>query len=174
MTIAALLILVVAAAVFLYAAWTDFMTWKIPNRTVLILLALYVPFAFLGLQAGAPLDGLISLPGALAAAGLLFALGFALWMFKLFGAGDAKLMAPVGLFVGWDFLLPYAIGLIVFAVVMLLAMKAPLPYGLGGTVPGMRLNAIRATGKVPYGVVMVAALLAVLWMKYGVAVKALF
>ncbi|TBF97710.1 hypothetical protein ELG65_02650 [Rhizobium leguminosarum] len=41
--------------------------------------------------------------------GLLFALGIGLWTFGLFGAGDAKLFLPIGLFIGWNSMLPFAI-----------------------------------------------------------------
>jgi prepilin peptidase CpaA len=64
-------------------------------------------------------------------------------------------------------MLPFVLGLMFFAVIALLAMKLPLPAGLGNTMVGMRLDEIRRSGKVPYGVVMVAALLATLYVKYS-------
>ena len=150
--------LLAAAAVFAFAAWTDFTSWKIPNTLVFGAIASYLPYAFLSqlagwVPAGDPLSDL-------AAAALLFAIGFAFWAAKLFGAGDAKLMFPVGLFVGWPSLLPYALNLVLFAVLAWLLLKWPLPLGLRLTPWGMRISEIRATGKVPYGVVMVAALFA--------------
>jgi len=152
--------------IFSYAAFKDFFTWKISNATVLAATVSYIPFAVTGLLAGPVLSAKVDPISALAAAVTLFTIGFVLWMLKMLGAGDAKLMFPVGLFAGWDYLLPFALGLMFFAVIALLVMKLPLPAGLGGTMVGMRLDEIRLSGKVPYGVVMVAALLATLYVKY--------
>jgi prepilin peptidase CpaA len=162
-----LAILLLSAILFTYAAFVDFMTWKIPNRVVLALCGAFVVYAAaafaLGVAPALGLDMVVAVGGGL----LLFAIGFALWMLKLFGAGDAKLMAPIGLFLGWYSLMPFAIWLAVFAAVALLALKLPLPAGLGSTMPGMRLDEIRRTGKVPYAVILVAALFATLGPKYA-------
>lgn len=152
--------------IFIYAAIKDFLTWKISNATVLAVTATYIPFAATGLLAGPALAAKVDPVSALAAAVMLFTIGFVLWMLKMLGAGDVKLMFPVGLFTGWDYLLPFALGLIFFAVIALLVMKLPLPAGLGNTIVGMRLDEIRRSGKVPYGVVLITALLATLYVKY--------
>jgi len=153
--------------IFIYAALKDFLTWKISNVTVLAATTSYIPFAVTGLLAGPALSAKVDPVNALAAAVMLFAIGFVLWTIRMLGAGDAKLMFPVGLFAGWDYMLPFVLGLMFFAVIALLAMKLPLPAGLGNMAVGMRLDEIRRSGKVPYGVVMVAALLATLYVKYS-------
>lgn len=161
------IIVVLSAALFAYAAIIDFMTWKIPNRIVLALCAAFVIHALAALTLDvAPAIGL-DMVQSLGGGALLLAIGFALWALKLFGAGDAKLMAPIGLFLGWYSLMPFAIWLAVFAVVALLILKMPLPAGLGATPAGARLDEIRATGKVPYAVILVAALFATLGPKYA-------
>jgi prepilin peptidase CpaA len=118
------------------------------------------------LALGASVGFGLFLPGSLAAAGLLLATGFVLWKLRLFGAGDAKLMFPVGLFLGWPHLLPYAIWLAIFALIALLALKLPLPAGASMTMAGMRIDEIRQSGKVPYAVIMVAALIATIMPEY--------
>ena len=152
--------------IFSYAAFKDFLTWKISNATVLAATASYIPFAVTGLLAGPVLSAKVDPISALAAAVTLFTIGFVLWMWKMLCAGYAKLMFPVGLFTGWEYLLPFALGLILFAVIALIIMKFPLPGGLGNTMVGMRLDEIRRSGKVPYGVVLVTALLVTLYVKY--------
>lgn len=153
---------IAALIFFLYAAWVDFLTWKISNRTVLVLIAWFAIYAATVLALGqAERFGLV-LPGSIAAGGLLLMTGFVLWKLRLFGAGDAKLMFPVGLFLGWPQLLPYAVWLAIFALLALLALKLPLPSGAGTTMVGMRIDEIRRSGKVPYAVIMVAALIAVI------------
>jgi prepilin peptidase CpaA len=152
--------------IFIYAAFMDFSTLKISNATVLAATASYVPFAVTGFLTGPVLSAKVDPISALAAAVTLFSIGFVLWMLKMLGAGDVKLMFPVGLFTGWEYLLHFALGLIFFAVIAWLVMKLSLPAGLGNTMVGMRLDEIRRSGKVPYGVVMVTALLAILYVKY--------
>lgn len=156
MSILISLCLLLAAALFIACAVTDFRTWKIPNTLVLAASAAYVPYGFLSQMAGwkPAADPLTDL----GAAALLFVIGFAFWAVKLFGAGDAKLFFPVGLFTGWANLLPYALNLVLLAVVAFLLLKWPLPLQVRMTAFGTRLEEIRKTGKVPYGVVMVGAL----------------
>jgi len=166
----ATLVLVATGLCFLYAAFTDFRSWKIHNQTVLALILLFAIYAACEPHIAINWFPPVHLPTALGAGGLLFVTGFLLWQFKLLGAGDAKLMFPIGLFLGWSNLMTYALFLIGFALLTMLLLRMPLPYGLSKTWPGMRLNEIRTTGKVPYGVVMVAAFFAILYVNYKLTI----
>ncbi|WP_306260796.1 prepilin peptidase [Pararhizobium sp. IMCC21322] len=166
----AMLVLVATGLSFLYAAFTDFRSWKIHNQTVLTLILLFALYAACRPYVFDSRFPPVDLLSALGAGALLFATGFLLWQFKLLGAGDAKLMFPIGLFLGWNSLLTYAFFLIGFAVIAMLLLRIPLPYGLSRTWPGMRLDEIRRTGKVPYGVVMVAAFFAILFVNYRLTI----
>lgn len=174
--------IIIAAAVFLllYAAWSDFRFWKIPNGAVLALIVLYalgaalkllMPEQALGLtieaDIGAALFSFAGIGGDLAAGLLLFALGFGLWCFRLFGAGDAKLFLPIGLFIGWHGMLPFAIFLLIGGVLTLLALRLPMPLQFAHYSVVMRLEEIRATRKIPYGVIMVAAALPAMALQAG-------
>lgn len=150
--IAILALGIVVMALLLWIAWRDFLTWRIANRDVLILLALFLPFA--------ALVGWPGIVGNLMAGGLLFLLGVLFWLLRMMGAGDAKLFLPVGLFLGWNNLLPFAIGLFVFAALFLIILKLPVGRGGRGRI-AERLTAIRETGHVPYGVpIALSAILA--------------
>ncbi len=166
----ATLVLIAACLGFLYAAFTDFRSWKIHNQTVLALIFLYAVYAACSPHVSIVWFPKVEFLSALGAGALLFATGFLLWQFKLLGAGDAKLMLPVGLFLGWSNLMTYALFLIGFALLIMLLLRVPLPYGLSRTWPGMRLNEIRRTGKIPYGVVMVAAFFAILYVNYKLTI----
>lgn len=165
--------IITAASVFLflYVAWSDFRLWKIPNGIVLALIALYALGAALRLMTaadfGAALFSLAGIGGDLAAGLLLFVLGFALWSFRLFGAGDAKLFLPIGLFIGWQGMLPFAVFLLIGGIATLLALRLPMPLQFAHYAVFMRLQEIRATRKIPYGVIMVAAALAVMALRPG-------
>ncbi|THK35404.1 pilus assembly protein CpaA [Ensifer sp. MPMI2T] len=160
---------VLAVLLFLYAAWSDFQSWKIPNPAVLALVGLYAVNAAVALltadDIGAALFSSAGIGGDVGAGLLLFAMGFALWLFGLFGAGDAKLFLPIGLFVGWLGMLPFAIFLLIGGVFTMLALKLPMPLQFAHYAVVMRLQEIRTTRKIPYGVIMVAAALAVMALR---------
>ncbi|WHO76752.1 prepilin peptidase [Rhizobium sp. BT03] len=160
---AAVFISSISVFVFLCAAWTDFRTWKIPNTLVLALVTLYALRAvavMLGSEdVGAALFASSGIGGDLAAGLLMFMLGVVLWAFRLFGAGDAKLFLPIGLFVGWHGMLPFSLLLLVLGIVTLLVLRLPVPLRLAHLAFFMRIEEIRASRKVPYGVVMVFAML---------------
>ncbi|WP_042775498.1 prepilin peptidase [Sinorhizobium fredii] len=166
-------ILIVATVLLLYAAWSDFRLWKIPNPIVLALIAVYALHAALQLLAaedvGAALFSSSGIAGDIGAGLLLFTLGFGLWSFKLFGAGDAKLFLPIGLFIGWHGMLPFAIFLLIGGIAALLILKLPMPLQLAHFSVAVRLEEIRTTRKIPYGVIMVAAALCVTALRPGFA-----
>lgn len=148
---------------FLYAAWTDFRTWKIPNTLVLALVTLYALRAMAVMLAsedvGAALFASSGIGGDLGAGLLMFMLGVALWAFRLFGAGDAKLFLPIGLFIGWHGMMPFAVLLLVLGIVTLLVLRLPAPLRVAHLAFFMRIEEIRASRKIPYGVIMVFAAL---------------
>ncbi|MBY5445889.1 pilus assembly protein CpaA [Rhizobium leguminosarum] len=153
----------ISVLLFLSAAWTDFRTWKIPNTIVLALVTLYALRAvavMLGSEdVGAALFASSGIGGDVGAGLLMFMLGVALWAFRLFGAGDAKLFLPIGLFVGWHGMLPFSFFLLVLGIVTLLALRLPVPLPVAHLAFFMRIEEIRASRKIPYGVVMVFAAL---------------
>ncbi|WOS65167.1 prepilin peptidase [Sinorhizobium fredii] len=172
--IAEINILIVATVLLLlYAAWSDFRLWKIPNPIVLALIAVYALHAALQLltadDVGAALFSASGIAGDIGAGLLLFTLGFGLWSFKLFGAGDAKLFLPIGLFIGWHGMVPFAVFLLIGGIAALLILKLPMPLQLAHFSVVTRLEEIRATRKIPYGVVMVAAALSVIALRPGFA-----
>ncbi|MFL5009741.1 prepilin peptidase [Rhizobium sp.] len=153
----------ISVLLFLYAAWTDFRTWKIPNTIVLALVTLYALRAvavMLGSEdVGAALFASSGIGGDVGAGLLMFILGVMLWAFRLFGAGDAKLFLPIGLFVGWHGMLPFSLLLLVLGIVTLLVLRLPVPLRVAHIGFFMRIEEIRASRKIPYGVVMVFAAL---------------
>ncbi|MBX4906433.1 MULTISPECIES: prepilin peptidase [Rhizobium] len=152
-----------AVFLFLYAAWTDFRTWKIPNAVVLALVtlcALRAVALILGSDdVGAALFASSGIGGDIAAGLLMFMLGVALWAFRLFGAGDAKLFLPIGLFIGWHGMMPFAVLLLVLGIVTLLVLRLPVPLAVAHLAFFIRIEEIRASRKIPYGVIMVFATL---------------
>ena len=135
------------AGLLVWAAWSDLRDYLIPNR---ICLAVVAVFPVHVLATGA----YEIVPGALAAAGATFAVGFALFAFRIAGGGDVKLMTGVALWAG-----PAQIGSFLFMTALaggllaaFLAMRAwrhsadAVPDGAAT----LRLIAVRDT-KIPYG-----------------------
>jgi len=91
-------IAVLVSAILLWGGLNDIRTRRIPNLSIVALLVLFVPWT--ALDFGAPTLS------ALAAAGLVLVATFALFAFRIFGAGDAKMLSAAALFMGLGYL-PY-------------------------------------------------------------------
>jgi prepilin peptidase CpaA len=85
-------IAIALSAVLAWAAVSDIRTRRIPNKAVLSVLALFVPWTLAG-------EG-VGLASALVAGVIAFAIGYGLYAFRAMGAGDAKLFASLALFGG--------------------------------------------------------------------------
>lgn len=137
-------------------AWIDFCTLRIPNREVLLLLALSAVLLVPGVTAAGPAN---LVPGL-----LLFGLGVVFWLLRMMGAGDAKLFLPLGMLVGWDGVLIFAVGLLPFSLLLLGLMSLGKRGAMGQGFVAQRLAEIARTRGIPYGVPMAAAgFAAVLW-----------
>jgi len=76
------------------AAWADVRTRTIPNR-------LTFPALLLGLAAHGALAGTDGLKSSLVGLAVAGGVLFPGWLFRWMGAGDVKLMAAVGAWLGW-------------------------------------------------------------------------
>lgn len=80
----------------LWAGVSDALTRRIPNASVVAVLALFTVWTFL--------NPLTHLTGALLAGVMAFIVFYALYAFRILGAGDAKLFSAVALFAGLTYL----------------------------------------------------------------------
>jgi prepilin peptidase CpaA len=139
-------------------AYLDFWYLTLPNRIIAALTfcaALYVWLA--------P-DRLWQT--ALLAALLLFAIGTVFWLLRLMGAGDAKLMLPLGILIDLSGFIAFAIGLLGLTLVLYVSIK------LAGKDPNSqhalirRLSEINNQGKVPFGLPLISATMLVLALQH--------
>lgn len=84
------------------AAVSDVISRRIPNWTVLLLIATYGVALALGVAPSKWLSGL-------GAAAIVFAITYLLYHFNVFGAGDAKLFSAAALFAGLSHLATFVI-----------------------------------------------------------------
>ncbi len=150
-----LLFLLPAAVAF--AAAMDLFTMTIPNRISIVMTLGFVPAAwYAGLDLWQVVDHV-------AAGMLVLAIGIVLFARGVFGGGDAKLLAAVSLWVGFENLLAYmlwvAIAGGVLGVLFIMARQFPLPRQLLGQSWAHRLHS--PGGGIPYGIALAAAALLV-------------
>jgi prepilin peptidase CpaA len=136
-----------------FGAVSDFLTFTIPNRLVIGLLAAFVVMA--------PIVGMDVKTIALhaAAGALILSCTFAFFAFGWIGGGDAKFAAIIALWLGWshtlEFVLTAAILGGVLTLIVLIFRRSMLP-GFALRQPWIfRLHS--ADAGVPYGIALAAA-----------------
>lgn len=146
------------AILLIYAALHDLLTYTIPNR---VSLALVAAFAVYAASAGLALD---VVGWHLAAGAIALACGFGLFAARLIGGGDAKLAAAIALWLGWSHLLTFVVaaglagGALTLVIVGLRAL--PVPIVIGGWTWLDKLQDSKSG--IPYGIALSAGALFVL------------
>lgn len=133
-------------------AATDFLSMTIPNRITLGLFAA----GLVALALAAP--GWETVGWHLAAAGVIFAGGFALFAMGWMGGGDVKFASAIALWIGWGHLLDFALSFSIYGglltVVVLITDRALAP------LPALRVGFLVRFPEhrhVPYGIALTAA-----------------
>jgi prepilin peptidase CpaA len=151
-----LLLLLLPAALVLAAGY-DVATYTIPNW---LSLAIAAVFPAMALIAGMPITT-FGLHLAIGVATLTF--GIVLFAMRLFGGGDAKLMAAAALWMGPQTILSFLVGTAMvggaLATAILLFRRIPLPPELAARPWAMRIHS-KDKG-VPYGVAIAGGGLAI-------------
>ena len=155
----AIVLAAAASLILVWAAVSDVQKRIIPNVSVLALLAVFLVWAVLVLGFGPPLVS------ALEAAAIAFVATFALYAFKVIGAGDSKLFAAAALFCGLGYL-P------LFALATVLAGGAIAAISLAAR-PRRAMVMLTMGGKgdwgrgIPYGVAIAIGAAVVMWGSIG-------
>ncbi len=152
-------LLLIFAALALWAAWKDIATYVIPNWISLALAAL---FALEALVSGAPAAAI----GLCVATGMgVLLIGMGLFAAGWIGGGDAKLLAAVALWIGWPAVWPFLLNTALAGgalTLTLLALRSVWlqPVVAGGPTWLRKLS--QPGGVVPYGLAIVVGALATL------------
>ena len=136
-----LLPLLLATPLLLWCAWTDFRFMRIRNSAVLVAVAIFVLTV--------PAVGWGEAGLRLVAAGLVFAVGFALFAARLMGGGDVKMGSALVLFVPTG---TYTLFALLFSLAMMLGIGAMLALR---AIPALRRAgpvSLRAQGTFPMGI----------------------
>jgi prepilin peptidase CpaA len=139
-------VLVVTAAVLLYAAHNDLRRYKIPNELIGALAALFLIHALVS-------GRWTSAHWNVAFAAVMFLAMLVIYSRRLMGGGDVKLLAVAFLWVGIDCALPFAVFLLLAAAIHTLAAK------LGWA--GMRSAEGDERKRIPFAPSIAAALIGV-------------
>ncbi len=144
--------LVLFAAALVWAAGSDLLRLRIPNWVVVTIAALYPIYV---LSAARP----VAWQGALVVAGLVFAIGFAFYSFRVLGGGDVKLLAAVALWAGpvqiTSFMISTAIIGGLLAMVATTPLRLLLPYMAAATRVDLDVRQLVKL-QIPYGVAIAA------------------
>lgn len=148
-------VLLILPAAVAFAGAMDIFTMTIPNRISIVMCLAFFPAAWL---AGLHWPQILEHVGAFAA---VLAVGILLFARGVFGGGDAKLLAAIALWLGFDDLLPYLLCVAItggsLAVMILMARQVPLPRPLLGQPWAHRLH--KEGGGIPYGIALAAGVL---------------
>jgi Flp pilus assembly protein protease CpaA len=142
--IAATALLVVAVGILLRISWTDFFYLKIWNRDLLVLAGV----AAAHLIVVSPDDLMLRL----GLGGILFTLSFVFWLFGSLGAGDVKLFGVVGCLIPPSQAIPFVALILVFALAIILILRRADSLRYVPQLAGRRVLELAGTGRVPYGV----------------------
>lgn len=139
-------------AAMAYAASMDLLTMTIPNRISLALIAAFaVAFPLSGI-------GLTGIAGHVGAGALMLVVGIVMFSQGWLGGGDAKLLAAASLWLGFEHLLGYLIGVViaggVLVVCLLYYRQIAMPLCLVGQKWAVRLHGKREG--IPYGLAIAA------------------
>lgn len=148
--------------VYSHVLYTDFTRFKITNATILSLLAIGCAAKFV-IGSSTILPDLIT-------AGLLFALTFVFWLARALGAGDVKLLTVSGFIIGSGNILEFAVYILAFSFLLLVAAAFSGFLLFLPTVVNQQLVAIIQKGKVPYGVPISLAAIAILSFRLAASV----
>lgn len=137
-----------------FAGAMDLLTMTIPNRITVGLAAAFFPAALL---LGVPPEQILMHVGA----GLLIlAVGIVLFAVGGFGGGDAKLLAAGALWIGFDGLLPYLLGVTVFGGLLALLIVIYRRFPVRALpVPDWAVRLHTPASGIPYGIAIAAAAL---------------
>ena len=170
-TLAWLILAAAAVAQLVSIGRTDFMTQKISNASVGLLLLTavavravdfywhYDPYRI-------DQSASLNLEASVILAAVLFAVTFVFWLFRKIGAGDVKLLAVVGLLVGFQASIVFAIFLLACTVLTYIVMKQPLL--LPERMFREYVASLARYDRVPFGVPISTA--AILTLAYAIAV----
>lgn len=150
-----LLLLSVFPAALLIAAANDLYEFKVPNW---ISIALFVAYLAAGPALGASASVMV---GGLIAGAAALAAGFALFAFRIFGGGDAKLLAAIAPWIGVSGAAP-ALFNIAFAggavAIALMAFRKAPPLAAYADAPWV-MRLYERKGDIPYAVAIAAGAL---------------
>ena len=135
-----------------WACYSDAISFTIPNRISLSVLALYPAYALLSWPT-------LDIVGAIGLAAAVLAIGFIAFLFRWIGGGDVKLAAALALWAGperlADLLLVSALagGLLALAMLGRVYSRHLRANGFGGSVVALH---VFAREPIPYGIALAA------------------
>ncbi|MGV8949073.1 MAG: A24 family peptidase [Candidatus Paracaedibacter sp.] len=96
----------IVGSVFILAAVLDFLYYRLPNKLFYIIFYLFPLYIILSFKFHLMSNYLVFVGSIL--------IGFALFSAAIIGGGDAKLLAAVSLWIGWNEIVPFTLWMLIF------------------------------------------------------------
>jgi prepilin peptidase CpaA len=144
------LVLISLSILLVIASAIDVRHRRIPNWAVLAVVALFVPWAIISSQ--------VSVLSSLEAAAVSFLMSCPLYIFRVVGAGDSKLLTATALFVGASQLIQFLF-FVALAGGILAIVSIAMRYAENFMI--LPYRGLRADRGIPYGVAISAAAIGV-------------
>lgn len=100
----------IVGTIFLLAALLDFLYYRLPNKLFYIIFYLFPIYIILSFKFYLVSNYLVFVGSIL--------IGFGLFSLALIGGGDAKLLAAVSLWIGWNEIVPFTLWMLLFGAVI--------------------------------------------------------
>ncbi len=142
------IVLTLLAALAFWAALNDVREYRIPNRIVLTVAALYPVYVMVSSEP-------VAWGGAMIVAFVVLLAGMALFFTGILGGGDAKLLAAVALWAGPAYIFEFLIFTVLAGGVMAVVMSGPWRLGFAMSLEAVGQTGLRnvlVTNFMPYGV----------------------
>ncbi len=96
----------IVGSIFILAAILDFLYYRLPNKLFYVIFYLFPIYIILSFKFHLMSNYLVFVGSIL--------IGFALFSATIIGGGDAKLLAAVSLWIGWNNLVPFMLWMLIF------------------------------------------------------------
>lgn len=97
---------IIVGIIFLLAAFLDFLYYRLPNKLFYVIFYLFPIYIILSFKFHLVSNYLVFVGSIL--------IGFGLFSAAIIGGGDAKLLAAVSLWIGWNNLVPFMLWMMIF------------------------------------------------------------
>ncbi len=147
------------------AAWSDYTRMNIPNLYSIAIILSFIPIFAATTYLAPTVEFFGTIQNHLMAFGIVFAITYVLFVLKVIGGGDSKLITAYALWMGFSGLMPFLffmtlVGAVLAIITLQLAKLKPIKKPLKGS---WIFKAQKGKKEVPYGIAIFTGALIAFW-----------